>query len=101
MSPQDQAAGAAAGPVAAEAQLPQLFDLASDHQNAGRIKEAEQVYDQILGFRPQNPIALHRLGLLKYRQRDFDGAETLLRKALSVRPNFPNAWSNLGVVLND
>jgi tetratricopeptide (TPR) repeat protein len=97
MSPPDQVAAAAD----VQAQLNLLFDQASDHQNNGRLDQAEQIYSQILGQRPQNPIALHRYGLLKYRQRDLEAAETLIRKALASRPNFPNAWSNLGVVLND
>ena len=66
MSPPDQAMAPAAE---FQAQLPQLFDLASEHQSNGRLEQAEQVYGQILGQRPQNPIALHRYGLLKYRQR--------------------------------
>ena len=98
VSPPDQAAAAAAD---FQAQLAQLLDVATNHQNSGRLEEAEQVYSQILGQRPQNPVALHRYGLLKYRQRDLEAAETLIRKALASRPNFPNAWSNLGVVLND
>jgi tetratricopeptide (TPR) repeat protein len=107
VSPQDAAPAGADGPAQAQiqaqiqAQLPGMFDLATGHASAGRVEEAEQVYNQILSVRPNNPIALHRLGLLRYRRRDLDTAETLIRKALGVRPNFPNAWSNLGVVLND
>src|SRR5258706_14790489 len=97
MSPPDQVAAAAD----VQAQLNLLFDQASDHQNNGRLYQAEQIYSQILGQRPQNPIALHRYGLLKYRQRDLEAAETLIRKALASRPNFPNASSNLDGLLND
>ena len=48
MSPPDQAATAAD----LQAQLTQLLDQASDHQNNGRLEQAEQVYNQILGQRP-------------------------------------------------
>src|ERR1051325_6951948 len=99
MSPPDQAAVAAQADL--QALLPRLLEQASEHQNAGRLEAAEQLYGQILGQRPNNPIALNRYGLLKYRQSDFAAAETPIRKALAGRPNFPNAWSNLGVVLND
>ncbi|MFO1056239.1 MAG: tetratricopeptide repeat-containing glycosyltransferase family protein [Dongiaceae bacterium] len=101
MSPQDAALAAGNAQAQVQAQLPGLFDLAANHVASGRIEDAEQVYNQILGARPNNPIALHRLGLLKYRKRDLESAETLIRKALAVRQNFPNAWSNLGVVLNE
>ena len=43
--------------------LQQAIDLAVQHHNAGRLSQAETIYNQILQSNPDQPIALHLLGV--------------------------------------
>ena len=68
-------------------------------QQSGRIVEAESVYRRVLARGPNNPSALHLLGLLA---RDFGHtgpAEGLLRRAVEFAPAEPDFRGNLGALL--
>ncbi|MFO1056238.1 MAG: tetratricopeptide repeat protein [Dongiaceae bacterium] len=93
--------GGAGESGSAAPQLRDLLGLAAAHAAAGRLDEAAAAYRRILEVRPDNPAALHRLGLVRYRRRDPEAAESLIRRAIAVRPDFPAAWSDLAIVLND
>ena len=41
--------------------IQQAIDLAVQHHNAGRLPEAENIYQQILQTNPDQPVALHLL----------------------------------------
>src|SRR5438045_2350285 len=45
----------------------QLMSAAVQHHQAGRLANAEAIYRQVLGRSPQNPDALHLLGLLLHQ----------------------------------
>ncbi len=77
------------------------FDLAIHHHRAGRLKEAEALYLQILDQQPENPDALHLLGLIAHQTGRNNIAIDLIQHALARKPNFPDAWNNLGLVLED
>ncbi len=68
------------------------------HQ-AGRLREAESIYQRVLRVQPNNPDALQLLGLLADNVGKFDLAEKLMRQSLSYQPNQTGVWSNLGFVL--
>ncbi len=68
------------------------------HQ-AGRFAEAEAGYRQVLAARPQDPDALHYLGLLAYQARAYDHAARLIGAAVALRPDVAAAHSNLGNAL--
>lgn len=53
-------------------------------QSQGRVDYAEGIYQQILKEAPDNPDALHLLGLVAHQKDDFDTAITLIRKAIFV-----------------
>ena len=42
----------------------QALDVAVKHHAAGRLPEAESIYQQILQTDPNQPIALHLLGVI-------------------------------------
>ena len=44
--------------------IQQAIDLGVEHQNAGRLPEAESIYQQILQADPNQPVALHLLGVI-------------------------------------
>src|SRR5262245_40684125 len=56
------------------------------HHQAGRLQEAEQIYRQILAAEPNNPDALHLLGIIACENGQYEGAIRLLEQALTFRP---------------
>jgi predicted O-linked N-acetylglucosamine transferase (SPINDLY family) len=67
------------------------------HQN-GDLISAGEIYAQILKIQPLHFDALHLSGLIAAKSEQFDIAETLITKAISVNPNNAPAYCNLGNV---
>ena len=81
--------------------IQQAIDLAAQHHTAGRLSEAESIYQQILQSDPNQPIALHLLGVIAHQKGDNDVAVDLITKALGFKPDLAEAHSNLGLALRD
>jgi predicted O-linked N-acetylglucosamine transferase (SPINDLY family) len=79
--------------------IQQAIDLAVQHHTQGRLPEAEGIYQQILQADPNQPVALHLLGVLAHQTGNNDGAVDLISKALVVNPDFAEAHNNLGTAL--
>jgi protein O-GlcNAc transferase len=77
------------------------FDLAVQHHRAGRLKEAEDLYRQILAQEPGHFGAMHLLGVLAHQTGQDDVAVDLIRGAIALHPNFPEAYVNLANALRD
>jgi Flp pilus assembly protein TadD len=69
-----------------------------EHHRAGRLREAEQVYRQILETSPLDGNALHLLGLVIHHQGRHEAALESFRRAIDVRPGSPVFWANLSAV---
>lgn len=65
------------------------------HVKAGRNKLAEVAYKNVLKKDNNNVDALRLLGLLAFRQRNYDIAEMLFIRAIRLNPNFILLWENL------
>jgi len=81
--------------------IQQSFSLALQQHQAGRLQEAQQLYQQILDRQPQHAGALHYLGVLEHQQGRNDAAVDLIRKAIAVGPDQPEPYNNLGLALRD
>ncbi len=71
---------------------------------AGQLDEAEQIYRRVLAQAPQQPDALHLLGLLAAQYRDFERAHDLIRLAIVANPDeaiFHNNLANVCVERGD
>jgi predicted O-linked N-acetylglucosamine transferase (SPINDLY family) len=79
--------------------LQQAFDLANQRHNAGRLGEAEAIYRQILSAQPNQPDALHGLGIIAMQVGKLDLAVNLLSQAVAAAPAAPHFRSNLGLAL--
>jgi tetratricopeptide (TPR) repeat protein len=79
--------------------LQQAFQLALSHHQAGRLRDAEQLYRQILAAQPEHAEALHLLGVIAHQVGEHQVAVDLIRRAISLKPEFPEAYSNLGNAL--
>lgn len=74
----------------------ELFDQALQLHRSGRFAEAEALYLQILDAQPDIPDVLHLLAVIAFQTGQHDKGFKLIRRAVSLKPNFPEAWLNLG-----
>ena len=65
------------------------------HARAGRVKLAEQTYKKILSNDPDNVDALRLFGLLAFKTKNYNLAEKLYIRTLTLMPSFSLAWDNL------
>jgi predicted TPR repeat methyltransferase len=75
-----------------------LNEAIAAHQ-AGRLDEAQAAYEQILSERPDDPDALHFLGLVYFHRQDNDKAVALIERSIAQAPDNPHVWNNLGNIL--
>jgi tetratricopeptide (TPR) repeat protein len=75
--------------------------LAAEHQKAGRLEEAEQLYRKVLRSNPTNVDALRLLGAVAMSNGRIYEAERLLRRAVSNAPDFVAALLDLGRILKE
>jgi len=73
--------------------------LAQQHRDAGRFREAETIYREILAQRPDHAESHHQLGLLAYQEGHHAAALEPLRQAIALRPETWNFHTNLGAAL--
>jgi protein O-GlcNAc transferase len=85
----------------ADARIQQLFQSGIQHLQAGRLREAEAVFREILAQEPNHVDALHVLGVIEGQAGRFDSAIELIRRSIELRPENAEALSNLGVALSD
>lgn len=76
-----------------------LFAVASNHFQAGQIRQAEEVYQRILNMHPDNPRALHALGVIAFHKGNEEDAIELISRVLSLREDYADAHNSLGNIL--
>ncbi len=74
----------------------QALNMAKQHHAAGQFPQAESIYKKILETNPNQPDALHLLGVLSHQVGKADIAVDLIGKAIVAKPDFPEAHNNLG-----
>ena len=79
--------------------LPQALAAAVDLLRSERIDEAESALQEVLQHSPDQPDALHFLGVLRHTQGQVGEAVNLIQCALAAVPDNVCAWNNLGNVL--
>jgi protein O-GlcNAc transferase len=82
-------------------QIADEFELrtAVEHQRAGRSREAETIYRELLRRRPETAEVHYNLASLLKSTARLDEAVDAFRAAITLRPEYPDALSNLAVVL--
>jgi len=75
---------ALAGPVRAQTDsgLTKMLVESYDLLEAGKLAEAQKIFEQILKQDPGNPLALNNLGAIKVKENQFPEALALLSQAL-------------------
>jgi tetratricopeptide (TPR) repeat protein len=75
--------------------IPSTLQTALVHHSAGRLAEAERLYRQILAVVPEQPDALHHLGVIALQCGKGDLAVQIIGRAVELAPNAA-AFNNLG-----
>ena len=73
-----------------------ILKQALAHHRAGHIDQAKLAYKEILRLSPENPDALHFLGLIAHQNQDYDTAANLIIEAININPNNPIFFRHLG-----
>jgi len=81
--------------------LQKVLDRALQFHAAGRLNEAKGEYQEILRSDPNQPDALHLLGLISQQQGDSSLAVDLIKRALTVKPDNAKAHNNLANALKE
>lgn len=79
--------------VKASAALNALQQALAQHQ-AGRLSEAQTLYDQVLQLQPENFDALHLSGLIALQCKNPARAVELISRALAINPGHADAHAN-------
>ncbi|TCO78098.1 putative TPR repeat methyltransferase [Plasticicumulans lactativorans] len=74
----------------------EALQLAIRHHKADELQQAEAIYLRLLEAIPDQPDALHFLGVLRHQQRRTEEGIALVRRALEEAPEYVDAWNNLG-----
>ena len=75
------------------------LESARVHQGAGRLTDAEEICNRILGTQPDHVGALNLLGRVMGQSRRLDGAIGALRKSVDLKPDQAEVYAELGVYL--
>jgi len=85
----------------AQLTIQNAFNLALEHHRAGRLREAEKLYRQILAQQPQHVDAMYNLGTLAHQVGRNDVAVDLMRRTIALRPDHAAAHYELANALRD
>ena len=69
--------------------------------NAGQLKQARVIYEEILKFNPKHFNAMQLLGALLIQIKQWNNALTILNQALKINSTNPFVYNNRGVVLKE
>ena len=81
--------------------IQQSLDLALKHYTAGRLPQAEDLYQQILQDIPIHPVALHMLGVIAHHMGKNDIVVDLISQAVAIAPDYIDAHNHLGNALRE
>ena len=76
------------------------FELALEHQLAGRWDAAEGLYRAMLAADPGHAEALHFFGVLRHQQGHGDEGRALVQQSLALQPHRPDWHNTLGNMLS-
>lgn len=79
----------------------EALQLAVRRHRDGHLLEAERIYQKVLEVCPDEPNALHFLGVLSHQLGKSEEAIRLIQRSIRIAPPNAEAHNNLGNVLNE
>jgi tetratricopeptide (TPR) repeat protein len=77
------------------------FSAGYQHQQAGRLEDAERCYRRVLALDPNHPDSLHLLGVVALQSGRSPLALSMIRRAIEADSQVASYHSNLGTLLAD
>ena len=93
-----EAARKAAGAGPDTAQLQADFKAAATLLQEGKLDESEAAFKELAAKNPSTPEVHYNLGLIATRKKDWPAAEAAFKRAIELRPEFGDAYSQLADV---
>jgi predicted TPR repeat methyltransferase len=81
--------------------LSEALAFALELHKGGHFDEAEALYRKVLEAEPEQPDALHYLGVLSHQTGDGEAAVALIERAIARLPEHADMHNNLGNVLSE
>ncbi|MEK7989548.1 MAG: tetratricopeptide repeat protein [Thiotrichaceae bacterium] len=75
-----------------------LLDIGIQHHQAGRLAEAQKIYQQVLQQNPKSSDAVHLLGVLAHQANQHEQAAQLIQQAIELNPKAADYYCNLANV---
>jgi predicted TPR repeat methyltransferase len=85
----------------AQVSVPDALEIAVGFHRQGWLGPAEEIYREVLRLVPNEPNALHYLGVLRHQAGDSEGSVALIQAAIVARPDWFDAHNNLGNILKE
>jgi predicted TPR repeat methyltransferase len=82
-----------------ELSVPEALSLALRCHQGGDLNAAERIYNAVLELAPDQPDALHFLGILTHQRGQSERGIELIRRAIAEAPENPGMLNNLGNIL--
>jgi len=82
-----------------ELSLSEAMALAIRAHQLGQLDDAQLLYSRILDVAPEEPNAMHFLGVLLHQRDRSDEAVDLIRRSIALDPSLADRHNNLGNVL--
>ena len=82
-------------PPSAAARLDQLVALGAEHEQAGRLDEAERVLSHVLTEAPERFGAAHLLGIVAFKKDRVEEAARLMERSIALAPNNALFYRNI------
>jgi tetratricopeptide (TPR) repeat protein len=79
--------------------LQQQLESGISHHRAGRLAEAEKIYQQVLAQQPNHPETLYRMGTLAGQRGKTDVGIDLLRRSIHLKGDVAESHRDLGILL--
>jgi tetratricopeptide (TPR) repeat protein len=85
----------APAPPSAADRLDRLVALGAEHEQAGRLDEAERVLNQVLTEAPERFGAAHLLGIIAFKKDRVDDAARLMERSIALAPGNALFYRNI------
>lgn len=85
----------APAPPSATDRLDRLVALGAEHEQAGRLDEAERVLNQVLAEAPERFGAAHLLGIVAFKKERIDDAARLMERSIALAPGNALFYRNI------
>lgn len=79
--------------------LNRQYNEALKLMGAGQLREAQKVFLDILGRKPDHVETLNNMGVISASSGNRKEAVAYFNKVLEYRPNYPKAYNNIGLVM--